>query len=297
LDRFPTVSELAHAEEEELLKYWQGLGYYSRARNMHATAKYIHFECNGVFPKDEKGLLALKGVGPYTAAAIGSFAYRLPLAVIDGNVERVVSRLVGIETDIRSAKGKKELSTSVYALFDAEQPDLFNQSIMELGSQICSPRSPQCEICPIREHCWAFKNQAQNRLPYKPKKTKVKDVHFHFMVIGNGSKCLIEQRQKGIWTKLYQFPLIEGEMNRSSLLQATMDYTGMTMLNPPEHNYSTTHLLSHRRIHAHFYTIHAGSPLNPSKSHIFEIDFSDLAERYPVPVLIENYLNYRGELC
>ena len=162
---FPSVSELANANEEQVLKLWQGLGYYSRARNLHFAAKQIHQA--GFFPKEYKDIINLKGVGEYTAAAIASFAFKLPYAVVDGNVFRLLSRFYGIDTPIDTSKGKKEFSEIAQTLLVKEEPDTHNQAIMEFGSQMCKPKQPNCNSCPLRDECVAFANNTTHLLPVK----------------------------------------------------------------------------------------------------------------------------------
>ncbi|MCR9286527.1 MAG: A/G-specific adenine glycosylase [Bacteroidetes bacterium] len=169
---YPTVAGLANAPEDEVMKLWEGLGYYSRARNLHFTAKYISKELGGVFPSDFEGILKLKGVGPYTAAAIASFAFDLPHAVVDGNVYRVLSRFFGIEKAIDSTEGKKEFSKLAQTLIDTKQPANYNQAIMDFGATHCKPSSPNCGKCLMSLNCFAFKNSKIESLPFKSKKKK-----------------------------------------------------------------------------------------------------------------------------
>ena len=171
---FPSVSELANADEEQVLKLWQGLGYYSRARNLHFAAKQIHHA--GFFPNEYKDIIKLKGVGEYTAAAIASFAFKLPYAVVDGNVFRLLSRFYGINAPIDTYKGKKKISELAQTLLVKEEPDTHNQAIMEFGSQMCKPKQPNCNSCPLRDQCFAFANNTIHLLPVKKGKVKVKTV-------------------------------------------------------------------------------------------------------------------------
>ncbi len=290
-ERYPMVEDLARASEDQVLKDWQGLGYYSRARNMHHTAKRIVSEYGGEFPKQYKDILELKGVGPYTAAAIASFAFDLPYPVLDGNAERVISRLFGISENIKMGKGKNELKAALASIFPNKQAAVFNQAIMELGSQICKPKNPICPECPLQNQCYANEHNLQSKIPNKGKKTQAKTVTHHYFVLRFQNKTYIEQRKKGIWQQLYQFPLIEGEMKWQTALDQLREMIELSEKVELEHSYVCQHLLSHRKINAHFYTIRSEQAFQPLKSTIFEIDFRDLFDRYPVSVLIEKFLN------
>ncbi|MEI7803465.1 MAG: A/G-specific adenine glycosylase [Bacteroidota bacterium] len=209
---FPTVQHLAKAKEDAILKAWQGLGYYSRARNLQSAAKYIMDERHGKIPTDYDGWLKVKGVGPYAAAAIVSFAYNLPHAVVDGNVYRVLSRSFGIDTPIDSTEGKKIFSTLANELIAQKEAGRFNQAIMDLGATVCKPASPQCNTCPVQENCVARKKNLISILPVKGKKLLLKDRYFHFIIAQNEKGFLVEKRNgNDIWKGLYQFPLIEAE--------------------------------------------------------------------------------------
>src|SRR5690554_730198 len=172
IDEYPNVKRLSNAKEDDILKMWQGLGYYSRARNLHAAAKYITNELDGAFPTTYKEILKLKGVGPYTAAAISSFAFKLPHAVVDGNVNRVLSRVFNIDTPINSTQGKKQFQEIADACLSHSQPDIYNQAIMELGATICKPTNPDCENCPLLYKCISRKENTISLRPVKIKATK-----------------------------------------------------------------------------------------------------------------------------
>ena len=211
LAAFNEVKDLADADEEEVLKLWQGLGYYSRARNLHATAKYVSNELNGVFPDNYIDLKKLKGIGDYTASAIASICYKEPKAVLDGNVFRVLARLYGIDIAINSTDGVKLFSSLSQKLIDKDEPDTHNQAIMEFGATHCSPKKPLCDSCVFNTQCIAFKNNRVGELPLKLKKLKVKKRYFNYIVpiINNESTRLIKRAEKGIWANLYEFPLVE----------------------------------------------------------------------------------------
>lgn len=208
---YPKVEDLANAPEDEVMRMWEGLGYYSRARNMHAAAKYIAVELKGKFPNTHKEILKLKGVGPYTAAAIASFAFELPHAVVDGNVYRVLARRFGIKTPIDSTNGKKEFSLLAEELLDKEKPSIYNQAIMDFGATHCKPKNPICGDCPLQENCVAFHKGLVLELPLKSKKLKKTTRYFHYFMLQLPNENFLLQKRigKGIWRNLYQFPLIE----------------------------------------------------------------------------------------
>jgi A/G-specific adenine glycosylase len=210
---FPTVFDLAKANEEQVLKLWQGLGYYSRARNLHKTAQYVANELSGIFPDNYNDLLKLKGVGEYTAAAIASFSYNEAVAVVDGNVFRLLSRYFGIETDIALATAKKEFGALAFELMPKDNPAQFNQAIMEFGALQCVPKSPNCSICVFNSSCVAVQKNKVDLLPVKSKKLKVRHRFFNYLVAEDEvQKTIIQKRTaKGIWHNLYEFPLIESE--------------------------------------------------------------------------------------
>lgn len=208
--QYPTVRQLADAPEEELFKLWEGLGYYSRARNLHATAKYIANDLNGRFPDTYEGIRALKGVGDYTAAAIASFAYRLPHAVVDGNVYRVLSRIFGIETPIDTPAGKREFTALATRLLDPAAPDAFNQAMMDFGATHCLPRLPKCSQCPFSTECVARTAGRVAVLPVKSKTLQRRDRFFLYLVFKSGDRTLVRRREdKDIWQNLWEFPLLE----------------------------------------------------------------------------------------
>ncbi len=211
LEAFPTVYDLAHAPEQKVLKLWEGLGYYNRCRNLIATAKKIDAEYNGEFPNTYEEILALKGIGPYTAAAIASFAFRLPHAVVDGNVTRVLSRYFGDFTPIDSTAGKKLYSNLADALLDREQADLYNQAIMDFGATVCLPRNPLCTECVQKEGCQALQKGLTTQLPVKEKSIRKKQRWFYYFIIETpDDQVYIRQRAgKDIWEGLYEFVLQE----------------------------------------------------------------------------------------
>jgi A/G-specific adenine glycosylase len=210
IKQFSNINKLAAASDDKVFKLWEGLGYYSRCRNLLATARYISKEKKGVFPATYEEIVQLKGVGPYTAAAIASFVYNLPHAVVDGNVFRVLSRVFGINTPIDTTAGKKYFTQLANELLPPKQAGMYNQALMDFGAVVCKPAAPLCETCPFNTSCMALKNKIVNQLPVKEKKLLQKNRFFYFMVIHQGSKTYIQQRTgKDIWKDLYQYPLVE----------------------------------------------------------------------------------------
>lgn len=291
IEAYPTVFDLANAPADEVLKLWQGLGYYSRARNLHETAKYVAFELDGKFPDTYKGLLKLKGVGDYTASAIASICYNEPVAVVDGNVYRVLSRIFGIDTPINSTPGVKEFKALAQELLDREDPATFNQAIMEFGALHCKPQNPYCETCPFNEKCLALKDNRIKELPVKLKKTKVKNRYFNYLVFDlENEKTILEQRTgKGIWNGLYQFPLIETEKLSSKNELIKLDPFKKII---SDQHYSlelyneepVVHKLSHQHLYTRFWLVNIQGLEERSVS-------LEEVMNYPVPVLIGNFLN------
>lgn len=293
MERFPDVLALADAEEDEVMRYWQGLGYYSRARNLHAAAKEIRDRFGGVFPRRYEDVLSLKGVGEYTAAAICSFAWKLPYAVVDGNVYRVLSRVFGIDTPIDSGAGKKEFAELAQVLIDKKRPDLYNQAIMDFGAIQCTPRTPACLYCPLRDGCMAFSSGRVSELPVKAGKTVVKPRYFNYLHIHcKGVGLLARREDKDIWRNLYEYPLIETTtaMDFSDLQQldeyrrlmdGVREIQVLRILEMPKH------VLSHRIIHACFYELEVSNFSEKMKSYL-QVRDTEL-EKYAVSRLIELY--------
>lgn len=248
---FPSVSDLAKASQEEVLAAWQGLGYYSRGRNLHATAQLIHQQ--GTFPSSYNALLQLKGIGPYTAAAVASFAFHESVAVLDGNVFRVVSRFLADASPIDATSTRKKFQALLNEWIGLTiQPHLFNQAMMELGALICTPKNPKCESCPLQSNCLAQQQQRATDFPTKKIKTKVAAIQLNYAVVQHKGKFLVHQRpQTGIWAGLYDFPFVETE-DQSQALQHFNELLGRSDLVWVEGN-RYKHVLSHRRISAHFY--------------------------------------------
>ncbi|HTL10738.1 MAG TPA: A/G-specific adenine glycosylase [Chitinophagaceae bacterium] len=212
IEHFPTIHDLANAPDKEVFKLWEGLGYYTRCKNLLATARYISTSLNGAFPSTYASILALKGIGPYTAAAIGSFAFNLPHAVTDGNVLRVLSRYFGISTPIDTTEGKKRYDLLAAALLDKKEPGVYNQAIMDFGAVICKPQQPLCTECPQKKECRALATGAVKLLPVKEKQLVKKTRWFYYLVVQVKDEVLIRKRTgKDIWQNLYEYVLVETE--------------------------------------------------------------------------------------
>ena len=289
LEAFPTVSELANADEEQVLKIWQGLGYYSRARNLHFAAKQIHKK--GYFPNNYEEILSLKGVGEYTAAAIASFAFKLPHAVVDGNVFRLLSRFYGIDIPINTSKGKKHFTELAQSLITIDSPDTFNQSIMEFGSQMCKPKKPDCVSCPLQSQCISFSNSTTHLLPVKQGKVKVKTVFFEYFFFKKDTKTIVRKRtSKGIWQNLYEFPLITSEkkMKEEDVLTHSQFELWSQDINTNIVSVNEfKHVLSHRIIFARFWQINCADKLPIIKGQ--EIELEDI-EKIAVSRLMDKFI-------
>jgi len=291
-EAFPTVGDLANADESYVLKLWQGLGYYSRARNLHYTAKHIVNNLNSSFPDNYNDLLKLKGVGDYTASAIASICYNETSAVVDGNVYRVLARYFGIHTPTNTSQGIKDFKELAQTLIDTNNPGTYNQAIMDFGATQCKPQNPLCDVCPLNDSCIALKNNNIKNLPVKEKKIKVKKRYFNYLVITNSNnETILKQRKgKGIWEGLYEFPLIETskDINEEDLIKHPSfksllnKETSIKLFNHKK----IVHKLSHQHLHTQFWIVNI--------SHIKEelISWNNIWE-YPVPILIHNFLeNY-----
>lgn len=289
IKEFPTVLHLAQADEEQVLKLWQGLGYYSRARNMHKTAQIIAFELNGNFPNNYKDLLKLKGIGEYTAAAIASFAFNEVVPVVDGNVFRVLSRYLDIETDIASALAKKEFSALAKELMPENNPALFNQAIMEFGALQCVPKNPDCNNCIFNNSCAALQKKKVGELPVKLKKTKVTNRYFNYIVfLDNSNNTIINKRtEKGIWHNLYEFPVIEAEeeLDFETISKAISEkYINFSIDSISVYNSEQIiHKLSHQKLHINFYRASVTDEIRDGIS-------LDVLKNFPFPIVIYNFI-------
>lgn len=289
--KFPTVNDLADATEDDVLKLWQGLGYYSRARNLHATAKFINANLNGIFPKQYKELIKLKGIGPYTAAAIASFAYKEQVAVVDGNVFRVISRYFGIYDDISTAKTRTVFQDLSNDLIAEVAPDLYNQAIMDFGAIQCTPKNPVCLNCIFQESCYAFRNKKTDELPIKLSKTKVSNRFFNFLIYKDKSDYTrIEQRtEKDIWQNLYQFPLIETSENATLEVMKSLIYDSniaVSKINTTE----IIHKLSHQKLHINYWEIEVEEILNENKILVEDLN------TFAFPIVLSNFIKTHYEI-
>lgn len=287
---FPTVFDLAKAPEEKVLKHWQGLGYYSRARNLHHTAQFVANELKGEFPKSYKELLQLKGVGEYTAAAIASFSFNEAVPVVDGNVFRVLSRYFDIETDISLASAKREFSELALELMPKNDPATFNQAMMEFGALQCVPKNPDCPNCIFSSSCAALQKKKVQNLPVKLKKIKISYRFFNYIVFeDNQSNTLIQKRDlKGIWHNLYEFPLIETErelnLDEASELiskkyQSEHQITRISNWNTK----GQIHKLSHQHLNINFWKVKV-------KGNILGALNGETIKEFPFPKVIFNFI-------
>ena len=283
IETFPTVVDLSKASEKQVLALWQGLGYYSRARNLHQAAKEVVNEHNGVFPSDYKTLLKLKGVGPYTAAAIASFSFNEAKAVLDGNVFRVLSRLYDINKPINSTNGQKEFQDISNNILNTLDPATHNQAMMEFGALICTPKKPKCDECPFVLECNSHKNNTVLLRPVKLKKAKVRSRYFIYTVFYNKLEQLVflkKRESKDIWQNLYDFHLEEIQEKKLFLER-------VESLEKDKHIVKLQHKLTHQVINAVFFIEPTKESSNLKKLEPVHVEKIDT---YPIPTLIKNYL-------
>jgi len=297
IEKYPTIFDLAHAQEQEVLKLWQGLGYYSRARNLHFTAQYIVRNFNGKFPSSYGNLLKLKGIGDYTAAAIASFCFNESVPTIDGNVYRVLSRYFGIETPINENKAKVEFKTLAQELIDTQNPGIFNHSMMEFGALQCVPLSPLCNKCPFNDSCVALQNKLVTILPIKTNKIVSKKRYFNYIIYQlPNRKTLLEKRNNNdIWKHLFQFPLIESdtELNIANFIDLlklknsfSYENSNIQMINP----IPIKHKLTHQEIFIKFWSVEILSEVENAV-------YWDDIHIYPFPIIIHRFIeNYIKDL-
>jgi A/G-specific adenine glycosylase len=290
VENFPTIYDLAVADEERVLKLWQGLGYYSRARNLHYSAQYIVNELQGAFPSTYSDLLKLKGVGDYTASAIASICFDEATAVVDGNVYRVLARYFGIRTPINSSKGIKEFKSLAQSLIDKKLPGTHNQAIMELGATVCKPQNPDCQECPLNNSCQALSKKLIKSFPVKENKLKISKKYFNYLVVhSKNDKTLLVKRKKGIWQNLYEFPLIE-TASPVDEKQIIVHNKFIEILDGLEISIrlfeaeNGPHKLTHQHIYAKFWVVEVKSDINKGI-------FWNTIGKYPVSVLIDKFLN------
>ena len=290
IENFPEIKDLAGASEEEVLKIWQGLGYYSRARNLHTTAKIIIDERQGKFPQNYEELLALPGIGDYTASAIASICFDKPEAVLDGNVYRVLARYFGVDIPINSTKGKKYFRSLAQELIDSDQIRDYNQAIMEFGAVQCTPANPDCNNCPLSTGCMAFTNNKVNELPVKNRKFRIRDRYFNYLVGVDSEKRtqLVQRKHDDIWKSLYEFPLLEttSEVNIGEIYKHCNELLMVSEVEEVyEIDYGTSiHKLSHQRLHTRFWIV------KTNKNFLAGIPVEKL-DQYPVPVPIAKFIN------
>lgn len=289
-ETFPTIIDLAKAPEDKVIRLWQGLGYYSRARNLHATAKVVAKEYKGKFPSTYNSIKSLKGVGDYTAAAIASIAFDLPHAVVDGNVYRVLARLFNISTAINSTQGKKEFQQLADELLNHKKAALHNSALMEFGALVCKPQNPKCDDCVLRAYCQAYANHTVTQLPVKDKKINIKNRYFHYFIFNYKDFVYVSKRtQKDIWQNLYEFVLIETDhkVTEEEILQSkelkkiakTFEVLKVTPLKK--------HILSHQHLYSTFYEVKITKTLKMEA--LKKIARTEI-ENYAFPQLINKYL-------
>ncbi|WP_280748874.1 A/G-specific adenine glycosylase [Parabacteroides sp. PF5-9] len=292
--RFPDISSLANASEDDVLKYWQGLGYYSRARNMHTAAKMIVEKYDGIFPADYKTILSLRGIGEYTAAAIASFVWNQPCPVVDGNVFRVLARLFAIDTPVDTTAGKKIFFDLAGSILDPQYAGVHNQAIMEFGALQCVPRNPECLICPLMNICIAYASGEVQNYPVKRHKTKTRNRYFHyFYIVYNGYTWLHRREGKDIWNGLYEFPLIETEspmdfsqLQQTAAFQELFRQAGRLTISTS--NLPIKHVLSHQVLYARFYRVELNGQLDSLDNYLRVLQ-QDI-DQYAIPRLIHIYL-------
>ena len=284
---FPTVHSLARASEDEVLKLWQGLGYYSRARNLHFTAKFVSNNLKGVFPSSYHELLKLKGVGKYTAAAIASICYNEKVPAIDGNAFRVFSRIFGISENIAEGKSFKTFFDVAKEVLPKNKPGFFNQAIMDLGATICTPGNPSCENCPVRNHCFAYRKGSVKNFPVKKKKVTVRSRRLTYYIITNQNKVLIKQRSsKGIWQGLYEFLLVE--KNQSIRSNFRKELSGKPLFKSEK----IDHRLTHQKLSIWFriYSVNDDEFERIKKKYQMESILVSKIDNFAVPKPIEHFL-------
>ncbi len=286
---FPTVQDLANASEDQVLKLWQGLGYYSRARNLHHTAQLVAFELNGQFPDNFNDLKKLKGVGNYTAAAIASFCYKESVAVVDGNVYRVLARYFGDQTNIASSQSYNHFFQLAMSLIDHKSPDAFNQALMEFGSQHCTVHQPQCDSCIFKTSCWANAHHKQKELPVKINTIKIKTRYLLYLVLLDAEKKVYVQKRssKEIWGGLYEFMLLETQTqpNENELKNLIKNYAWAPQIESINWIAETfQHQLTHQKLYVSFVKIALNSEENTNFISLLQL------KKLPVPVVIEKFI-------
>lgn len=292
LEKYPDIESLALADEQEVLKLWQGLGYYSRARNLHKTAKMITDRYHGKFPSEYKELIKLPGIGQYTASAILSFAFGKKYPVLDGNVYRVLARIYGIFLPVNGKKSEKHFLEVLNQMMDDVSPAVFNNAIMEFGAMLCKPSAPLCHLCPLISNCHAYRHKETGLLPVKRATRTRKLRYFNFVVLKFGEHLAYEQRTANdIWKNLWQFPLFESDrlLNTSELRKFAEERFGIQLRDYVRTSADIKHILTHQEIHARFTVLEAAGYPTQGKDTIRLLTNGE-RQKYPVPVLIENFL-------
>lgn len=290
ISAFPTVDALANAAEDDVLKLWQGLGYYSRARNMHHAANQVMTEFGGRFPQSYDELMTLKGIGDYTASAVSSFSCGEDRACVDGNVIRVICRLFGIEEPYDTGAGKKAIKQLADEILPQGHSAVHNQAMMEFGAMQCTPKNPNCESCVLLSHCMAFDRGLVGELPIKSKRTKVQDVYMYYFVVQYKGQFILQQRSgQGIWKGLFEFPLFEADeaQDEAEVIKFMTDAYGEASDTTVTFSTTYRHLLSHRRIYAQFVIVKLEHAVVVQAPQIM-IDSSDFSD-YAVPRLIDRF--------
>lgn len=295
LERFPTIQDFAAADVDEVLRLWQGLGYYSRARNMYAAAQQVMGEFGGIFPSRYEDLLTLKGVGEYTAAAVSSFSTNQPKAVLDGNVFRVLSRYFGIETPINTGAGKKEFAQLAFEVLNKQNAGEYNQAIMDFGATQCKPKNPDCGVCVFQRGCYAVREGKVGILPVKLKARASRNRYFHYFIIREDKQILMSRRDNSeVWGSLYEFPLLETsrdvdlpELVESPEFRELFLTSDLVQVGP-----MVKHVLSHQNIYAKFYEIRQSSSLrfqNSNWDYFLSEEIDKLAKHKLIFSFLEKY--------
>ena len=290
LEHFPTVVQLARAKEDEVLKVWQGLGYYSRARNMHAAAQTVERDYNGIFPSRYEDIRQLKGVGDYTAAAVASIAFGLPYPAVDGNVLRFVARYAGIFENITTPATRRIVTEWCSAHIPADQPGAFNQAMMEMGATVCLPTNPTCDQCPFKNQCYAFQNHQVESLPIRLKKVNIRERYFHYLVFRSNHQTLLHQRKASdIWKGLFEFPLHETTEEQFDCADY-LTKNNIVCSSSPLLLWKKKHILTHQHIYASFYLVDVDE-LSHFTGEEQIVSLNDL-KSFAIPRVIEEFVNW-----
>jgi len=294
IQSFPTIKDLSNANIDRVMKVWQGLGYYSRARNLHNAAKQVMNDFNGKLPNTYNELLTIKGLGPYSAGAIASFAFKEAVPAIDGNVYRVLSRIYGVFSSPETSSGKKEFYDLTMELIDKKHPDTFNQALLDFGALQCVPRNPDCVICPFNSICFASRNNLVSQLPVKGKKIISRDRFFNYIIIRYSGSTFIQRREAGdIWTSLYEFPLIETSTSTEiEMLLKDKSWKALFKNTKTKILYISQpvkHLLSHQTLYTKFIVVEINKPNAYLSSNYLKTSIPSIQD-YSVPKVIDNFL-------